>query len=1111
MLNRLIVGLTVFGLWGGELCRGQVPGTIFEFTLDSFFAFEDAETATVEVRRTGDLGQSMSVDYTAAGGIAVENVDFIPQSGTLVFAANEEVMSFTVPYIDDAEPEGSEPIELSLSNPTGDSFIGPQNRARLYIQDNERRGTLVDGSFDGAIATGDFVSALSLLPDGRIMAAGSFERRGTPIIDRVLLFDIDGSRDRDFDMEDEFPNSSVFSMAVQPDGKVLIGGTFTRIGEVDFNRIARINRDGTIDPSFAPGGGVEGDSAAVFEIELQADGKILIGGPFDTYDGVSRVSLARLNPDGSLDLSFDLGDGIVSQNNDFSGPWVSRIRSQADGKILIGGQFTDVGGVENRNIARLDEDGSVDSTFFAGRGPTGSRASVEALAIQADGKVLIGGDFSAVDGNETNGIARLNPDGSYDESFDAGLGVEGINPGTGVSGPGLVTNIDVLADGKILASGNFETIDDFGRRGIGRLLPDGTLDGTFGPYFGTTYRNEDGYEEYNSVSAVVIQDDGKLITGALFEGTNGSSPARLSRLLVRNALENTVEFDFPRLSVSEGEETLEVSVIRRGQSDAEFTVDYFVLGGTATVGEDYEAVTGTLSFGVLETVKMITIPIISDAVAEDNETIELAIRNASNGVGFGEPVTVTIEIIDRTKPGNVDLNFDRVAIPFTTDPLRFRPVTDILIQPDGKVVVAGYFTFVNEDDRAGIVRFNQDGSIDDTFVPETPMDDLIVEFVQMGLQPDGSLVGGLRALRQLDSDGRLNPDFAPNVSFATSLVVQDDGKFIVGDNFLDPATGGSLNEVVRFNADGSIDSGFIPAALNDWAVTSVAQADGKVVLGGWFSDVNGVGQNRLVRLNENGSRDRSFDIGLGIEGVDPPVVIVLLEQPDGKILVGGEFSLADGLPRTNLARLNSDGSVDTSFDPGNGTDAWIESLAVQQDGKILIGGGFSIVDGFERAGFARLNANGSLDEDFAPVLFFPESRVVSAIEVQEDGQILIGGSFTEVNGLSRIGLARLNGDDAASIVPPVPDQTPEPEPTPEGTPPVIQISSIAGNGAYQIVFDAVIGVAYEIQSTAQIGTVPVQWDTLATIQATTESVSFVDPESPSNIAERFYRVLLPTP
>ncbi|MDA7511196.1 hypothetical protein N8612_05905, partial [Verrucomicrobia bacterium] len=658
---------------------------------------------------------------------------------------------------------------------------------------------------------------------------------------------------------------------------------------------------------------------------------------------------------------------------------------------------------------------------------------------------------------------------------------------------------------------NFETIDDFGRRGIGRLLPDGTLDGSFGPYFGTTYRNADGYEEYDSVSAVVVQDDGRLITGALFEGANGSSPARLSRLLVRNALENTVEFDFPRLSVSEGEETFEVPVIRRGQSDTEFTVDYFVLGGTATVGEDYESASGTLSFGMLETEKMITIPIVSDDIAEDNETIELAIRNASNGVGFGEPVTATIEIIDRTMPGNVDLNFDRVAIPFTTDPLRFRPVTDILIQPDGKVVVTGYFTFVNEDDRAGIVRFNRDGSVDDTFVPETPMDDLIVEFVQMGLQPDGSLVGGLRTVRQLDSEGRINSDFAPSVSFATSLVVQDDGKFIVGDNFLDPSTGETLNEVVRFNADGAIDSGFIPAALNDWAITSVAQADGKVVLGGWFSNVNGVGQNRIVRLNENGSRDRSFDIGLGIEGVDPPVVIVLLEQPDGKILVGGEFSLADGLPRTNLARLNSDGSIDTSFDPGNGTDAWIESLAVQQDGKILIGGGFSTADGFERAGLARLNANGSLDESFDPVLFFPESRVVSAIEVQEDGQILIGGSFTEVNGLSRIGLARLNGDDAASIVPPAPDPTPEPEPTPEATPPVIQISSVAGNGTYQITFDALIGVGYEIQSTAQLGTDPVQWETLTTIQATTESVNFVDPESPSNIAERFYRVLVAAP
>ena len=1107
MLKRLIVGLAVCGLGLGEICRAQVPGTTIEFTLDSSFAFEDAESATVEVRRTGDLGLPLSVDYAAVGGIAIEDVDFVPQSGTLIFEPDEEVVSFMISYIDDSEPEGSEPVELSLSNPSGGAVLGALNRARLYIQDNERRGTLVDETFDGAISTGDFVSDLSLLPDGRVMASGSFERRGTPIIDRVLLFDTDGSRDGDFDMEDEFPNSSVFSLAVQPDGKVIIGGTFTRIGEVDFARIARINRDGTIDASFGPGSGVEGASAAVFEIEVQPDGKILIGGPIDSYDGVDRVSLARLNSDGSLDLSFDLGDGIVSSDNSFSGPWISRIRTQENGKILIGGQFTDVGGVENRNVARLNSDGSVDSTFFAGRGPTGSGASVEALAIQSDGKILIGGDFASVDGNEINGIARLNADGSYDESFDPGRGVEGINPNTGLTGPGLVTNLDVLPDGNILVTGNYETIDDFGRRGIGRLLPNGILDGTFGPYFGTTYRNSDGYEEYNSVSAVVVQDDGKLITGALFEGNDGSSPARLSRLLVRNVLANTVEFDFPKLSVSESEGTLEVPVIRRGQSDKEFTVDYFVLGGTATQGEDYEPVSGSLSFGVLETEKMITIPIISDGIPEDNETIELAIRNASNGVGFGEPVTATVEIIDGTKPGNVDLSLERVAIPFTTDPLRFRPVTDIVIQPDGKIVVAGYFTFVNDADRAGIVRFNRDGTIDESFVPEAPTDDLIVEFVQMGLQPDGSLVGGRRVLNQLDSGGARNPDFAPSISFGTSLVVQEDGKFIVSDNFLDPASGGTLNEVVRFNGDGSVDSGFIPAALDDWAITSVALADGRVVLGGWFSDVNGVAQNRLVRLNENGSRDRSFDIGLGIEGVDPPVVIVLLDQPDGKILVGGEFSLADGLPRTNLARLNSDGSVDTSFDPGVGPNAWIESLAVQEDGKILIGGGFSTYDGIERAGFARLNADGSLDEAFAPVLFFPEARVVSAIEVQDDGQILIGGSFTEVNGLSRIGFARLNGDSAASIVPPTPE--PIPEPVPDS--PVIQIMPVAANGAFQIAFDSVVGVTYSIQTTSQLRGDPIQWETLTTIQASTASVTFVDPESPTNALERFYRVLVPTP
>ncbi len=1105
MLSRLIVGILIVGFGASSVAQAQEAGSLIEFATDTFFEFEDAGSASVEIVRSGDSSVPASVDYSINGGIAIEGVDFVGRSGTLTFASGAVSASFSVDFIDDADPEGSEPIELSLRNPSDGSALGAIDKARLFIQDNERRGTLVDWSFDGAISTRDFVSDLALLPDGRIIASGVFSRAGNPTIDRVLLFDIDGFRDRDFDMDDEVPNSRVVSLVVQPDGKVIIGGDFTQIGDVVSPGIARLNRDGTIDSGFDPGAGFDGDSRSVFEIALQEDGKILVGGVFDTFDGERSRSLVRLNANGSIDRGFDLGEGIVSNASGFSGPWVSRILPQSDGKILIGGQFTEVGGSAYRNVARLNADGSLDPSFAIGGGPTGPGASVEALALQEDGGILIGGDFTSVDGRSLNGIARLLEDGSVDPSFQAGTGVESVDPNTGFPVAGLVTDIKITPEGKILVTGNFETIDEFGRRGIGRLLPDGTLDGSFGPYFGTTYRNSEGYEEFDAVTAVAIQEDGKVVAGAIFDGENGAFPGRLLRLLERNVVENTVEFDFPSLSVAEGSEPLEVNVIRRGQSNEAFTVDYFVLGGSAHAGEDFDLVAGTLSFGALETEKAILLPIIDDAIAEDNETLILAIRNASGGVALGDPPSTMIRILDRTRPGNVDFNFANVFIPFTGDPLSFRPVTDIVIQPDRKIVVAGYFTFVNDTDRAGLVRFNLDGSIDTSFDPEAPANNIIVEFVQMGLQPNGNFIGGLRTLSQLGGRGNQITGFESNVTFATTLAVGEDGKFIVSDNLQDAATGGILDEVVRFNADGTIDSSFVPASLNDWAITSIAQADGKVVLGGFFTDVNGVAQNRVTRLKENGSRDDSFDIGLGVEGVGTPVVIALQEQPDGKILLGGEFSLVDGFPRDNLARLNADGSIDPSFDPGLGTDAWVETIALQADGKILVGGGFGLVDGIERAGFARLNPDGSLDESFDPVLFFPEDRVVTAIEVQEDGQILLGGTFTRVNGVPRIGFARINGDDADKIIPP----DPEPEPIGVTTPPSLLIEALPTSGLVQLSFDAVEGAAYEIQVASRLVGAETLWQTIATLQATSERERFEDEIGGEGQSARFYRILAP--
>lgn len=1098
MLSRLLFGYCLLCVTALP-CLGQGAETTIEFLFDSYFEFEDEGPAEVEVWRTGNLDSEVSVDFSAVEEIAIAGVDFEPISGTLTFAPGEDIVTFSVDYIDDSEPEGSEPILLTLSNPTGGAVLGGLTEVRLFVQDNERRGTLLDDTFDGAIGFTDFVNALVLLPDERVLAAGEFARPGNPITDRVALFDIDGSRDRDFDMEDEVPNASVYTLALQEDGKVIIGGVFTQIGNEEFNGLARLDRFGLIDGSFQVGAGVGGAAPAVYEVVIQPDGKVILAGAFESYDGATSVALARLNANGSLDSQFNLGSGISSDDPTFNGPWVSRVRLQPDGKILISGQFTEIDGVAHRNVARLNADGSVDASFSAGLGATGPAASVEALAVQPDGKILIGGDFDSVDGNPINAIARLNADGTLDTSFDPGRGVEGEDRSTGASVPGLVTDIQVLEDGKILVSGNFETIDEFGRRGIGKLLPNGRLDGTFGPYFGTTYRDAEGYQEYETVTAVAVQSDGKIITGGVYEFDGGINPVRLNRLLSRNETANSVEFDLPVISVAESSETVEVPVVRRGESSQPFTVDYFVIGGSATAGEDYVLSGGTLSFEALETQKFIEIEVIDDTDPEENEVIELGIRNASNGVGFGAPAISRVEIIDRTRPGNVDLNFGQVFIPFAANPVSFRPVTDLEIQDDGRILVAGYYTFINFDDRAGLARFEWDGSLDDSYNPTVGPDEFILEFVQMGLQPDGNLVGGLRNVRQLTPAGVSNPEFNTGVSFATTLSVAADGKVVISDNFLDPATGDELNEVVRFSPDGTIDSSFVPAALNDWGMTSLTTADGKVVVGGWFTQVNGVEHNHVVRLNENGARDITFDIGTGVEGVSPPVVLALAEQADGKLLVAGEFGLFDGIPRSHLVRLNVDGSVDESFDTGVGPNAWVEALAVQDDGRILIGGAFSRVDGILSDGIARLNSDGSVDQSFAADLTFPEVQLVTAIAIQDDGQIVIGGTFTEVNGLSRVGLARINGDDAGSIVPPEPPVVVVTEA------PSVNVRLNGDNTGVVIGFDAVLGAEYSIQGTESL-TAPVTWTTLTSIVADSESVSF-DAPAFSEAPLRFYRVI----
>jgi uncharacterized delta-60 repeat protein len=688
------------------------------------------------------------------------------------------------------------------------------------------------------------------------------------------------------------------------DGKILIAGTFTTVQGVPRNRIARLLASGKVDLTFNPGSGADGD---VLALAVQADGKVLIGGQFSSYNGTGRDGIARLNADGSLDSSFNPGSGT---NN-----FVSALAVQADGKVLIGGFFSSYNGTERNRIARLNADGTLDGSFDPG---TGADGGVFALAVQADGKVLIGGGFSSYNGTERNRIARLNADGGLDDSFD---------PGTGADGG--VFALAVQADGKVLIGGFFTSYNSTERNNIARLNANGSLDSSFDPGTGA-----DG-----TVRALAVQADGKVLIGGLFTSYNDTGRNRIARL---NA---------------------------NGSLDSSFDLGTGADGGVRAL-----------------------------AVQADGKVLIGGFFTSYNGTGRNR-----IALLNAN--GSLDSSFDPGSGADGS-------VVALAVQADGKVLIGGFFTSYSGTGRNRIARLNADGSLDSSFNPGTGANDYVFA---LAVQADGKvlIVGGFSSyngterngIARLNADGSLDTNFKPESGVngnVFALAVQADGKVLIGGSFTS-YNGTGRNGIARLNADGSLDTNFNPGTGVDGDVSALAvQADGKVLIGGSFTSYNDTERNNIARLNAAGTLDGSFDPRSGADGQ----VSTLAVQADGKVLIGGFFSSYNGTARNNIARLNADGTLDGSFDPGSGANSYVFALAVQADGKVLIGGEFTNYNGTGRTSIARLNADGSLDSSFNPGT--GAENGVNGLAVQADGKVLIGGGFTSYDGQTAYGVARVN-------------------------------------------------------------------------------------------------------
>jgi uncharacterized delta-60 repeat protein len=270
-------------------------------------------------------------------------------------------------------------------------------------------------------------------------------------------------------------------------------------------------------------------------------------------------------------------------------------------------------------------------------------------------------------------------------------------------------------------------------------------------------------------------------------------------------------------------------------------------------------------------------------------------------------------------------------------------------------------------------------------------------------------------LARLSPDGTVESGFNPAASASVyALAIQSDGKILVGGDFT--SLGGQTRVAFgRLNASGTLDTGFITHVFDVppiYTITARVQAilvqpDGKMVLGGQVSFNGGLSGGYVLRLNTNGTSDATFSTG----GIGGGPVTTLALQGDGKILVGGLFSSVNSQTRYRLARLNANGSLDTAFnaafDPNPAPI--ILSLAVQADQKILVGGAFTTVASQSRTNIARLNPSGDLDLDFNPGVS-GLSPAVYCLALQADGKILVGGIFNSLAGSPHSRIGRLNPD-----------------------------------------------------------------------------------------------------
>lgn len=617
----------------GEVA-GQVPVVIVDddcsvqFAIDATAVDEDGGVVELLVQRIGSGLKPFLVDFATVEGSALAGADFAATNGSLRFLGNrldvltngtgevvflpgESNKVFTIPIINDSDGERDESFRVILANARPDTgfltpyvVLGAVTNMTVTILDNEAPGRL-DDRFQPGLGADDSVRALLVQKDGKVLVGGDFTTMDGVILPRLGRLHADGFLDRSFNPGLGF-DGSVRAIAEVEGGRILVGGTFTGFDGRPRPNLTVLEPDGT--GSLEPVASVDGAVNAI-----AVGNGIFIGGDFTRVSAIAGAGVAKLKEDRLLDEGFSTGGAGRSG--------VRALSVTTEGGLWVGGSFTTWGG-NGRYLVRLLPDGTMDRSFGVALSPNGP---VTALLAGVNGMVFVAGEFTTISGVPRPGLARLQPNGLVDSSFQ---------PRT--AGNDAVLAMGIQGSDRVVVAGAFTTFDEIPAGRFARLDSNASVDPTF-------FR---GLGANDLIRAVAVQPDGAFLIGGDFTTVNGRARLRIARIHADEEFaEGFVEFAAAAFSSLESAAESTIQVRRTGSAKTEARVRYLTVDSTATAGADYVSSAGELVFQAGETAASFIVPLRDDALSEGTETVTLVLTN-SVGAVIGRQATAELLLED---------------------------------------------------------------------------------------------------------------------------------------------------------------------------------------------------------------------------------------------------------------------------------------------------------------------------------------------------------------------------------------------------------------------------------------------------------------------------------